>query len=140
MKQPWITNVAGYRVREGTHRNPGPNAMLIQITDPPGDFPQAKFPFLETYQFQFLDIEQDTPALDEEMRCQPWQAQQMADLLQRALNNNMNVIVNCHMGICRSGAVCEVGVEMGFEDLHAPRTPNLLVKHLMRKHLGYAMY
>ena len=48
----------------------------------------------------------------------------------------MNVIVHCHAGVCRSGAVCEVGVILGFEDTDAFRSPNLLVKHRMMKHLG----
>jgi hypothetical protein len=33
--------------------------------------------------------------------------------------------------------VTEVGVMMGFEDTHAVRQPNLMVKHKMMKVLGF---
>ena len=49
----------------------------------------------------------------------------------------MNVVVHCYAGICRSGAVCEVGVMMGFNDTERFRSPNLLVKHRMMKALGW---
>jgi rhodanese-related sulfurtransferase len=49
----------------------------------------------------------------------------------------MNVVVHCHAGICRSGAVCEVGVMMGFTDCERFRAPNLLVKHKMMRVLGW---
>lgn len=49
----------------------------------------------------------------------------------------MNVIVHCHMGICRSGAVAAVGVMMGFNDVGSHRIPNLLVKHRMMAALGW---
>ena len=49
----------------------------------------------------------------------------------------MDVIVHCVAGVCRSGAVCEVGVMMGFDDTEDFRSPNLLVKHKMMKILGW---
>jgi hypothetical protein len=49
----------------------------------------------------------------------------------------MNVVVYCVAGVCRSGAVCEVGVMMGFDDCEGFRSPNLLVKHKMMKNLGW---
>jgi hypothetical protein len=49
----------------------------------------------------------------------------------------MNVVVHCFAGICRSGAVCEVGVMMGFNDTGRFRAPNLLVKHRMMRALGW---
>ena len=49
----------------------------------------------------------------------------------------MNVIVHCVAGVCRSGAVCEIGVMMGFDDTEVFRSPNLLVKHKMMKVLGW---
>ena len=57
--------------------------------------------------------------------------------LELALEQNMNVIVHCHAGICRSGAVAEVGIMMGFEDTKTHRIPNLLVKFNMMKFLGW---
>ena len=49
----------------------------------------------------------------------------------------MNVVVHCHAGVCRSGAVCEIGVMLGFRDTEAFRSPNLLVKHRMMQALGW---
>lgn len=124
-------------IRLGFHMDPGSNAMLIQICDPPGDFPTPKYQFKEVHQFQFLDVELKDIVDDEEMRCSQEQADQLVKLLQHALDNRMQVIVHCHAGICRSGAVCEVGVMMGFTDTEKFRSPNLLVKHRMMKSLGW---
>ena len=71
------------------------------------------------------------------MRCSHEQAAELVRLLQHASANRMNVIVHCVAGVCRSGAVCEVGVMLGFDDTEAFRSPNLLVKHRMMKALGW---
>jgi len=65
------------------------------------------------------------------------QAAELVRLLQHAWENRMNVVVHCHAGVCRSGAVAEVGVMMGFADCERFRIPNLLVKHKMMKLLGW---
>ena len=134
---PFIQNTSLSDVKRGTHRQPGPNAMLIQICDPPGDFPEPLYQFREVHQFQFLDVERDTDVDDEAMRCSQEQAAELVRLLQHAQVNHMNVIVHCHAGVCRSGAVCEIGVMMGFDDTEAFRSPNLLVKHRMMSFLGW---
>lgn len=135
---PWIQNTGISEIKKGFHMDPGINAMLIQICDPPGDFPTPKYQFREVHQFQFLDVEKDDFVLDEEMRCSQEQANELVRLLQHAMDKRMNVIVHCHAGVCRSGAVCEVGVMMGFRDTEVFRSPNLLVKHRMMKALGWA--
>jgi predicted protein tyrosine phosphatase len=135
---PWIQNVAMSDIKKGLHINPGENAMLIQIVDPPDNFPTPKYTFKEVHQFQFLDVEEKDKVLDEAMKCSHEQATEIVGLLQHALANRMNVIVHCHAGVCRSGAVCEVGVMMGFDDTEVFRSPNLLVKHRMMKALGWA--
>ena len=76
-------------------------------------------------------------ALEEAMRCSQEQANELVRLLQHALENRMNVVVHCYAGVCRSGAVCELGVMMGFEDTGRFRSPNLCVKHRMMKALGW---
>lgn len=134
---PWIQNVSLGDIKRGFHIDPGPNAMLIQIVDPPGDFPTAKYQFKEVHQFQFLDIEEKDFALDEAMRCSQEQANELVRLLQHALENRMHVVVHCHAGVCRSGAVCEIGVMLGFNDTEVFRSPNLLVKHRMMRALGW---
>ena len=111
--------------------------MLISITDPASWRPTPAHKFKEQHNFEFLDIEAKDFALDEAMRCSQEQADELVRLLQHALANRMNVVVHCFAGICRSGAVCEVGVMMGFEDTGRFRSPNLLVKHRMMKALGW---
>jgi len=134
---PWIQNVGISDIKRGLHFDPGVNAMLIQIVDPPGDFPTPLYKFKETHQFQFLDVEERDQVDDEEMRCSQEQANELVRLLEHALANHMNVIVHCHAGVCRSGAVCEVGVMLGFNDTEVFRSPNLLVKHRMMRKLGW---
>ena len=144
---PWIQNVALGDIKKGFHINPGDNAMLIQILDPGMEFPKPlpAYQFRETHQFEFLDIEEDgmTNVGDgrkidmSEFAITQEQANELVRLLQHALANRMNVVVHCHAGVCRSGAVCEVGVMLGFDDTEAFRSPNLLVKHKMMKQLGW---
>jgi len=134
---PWIQNVALSDIKRGMHIDPGPNAMLIQICDPACEFPTPLYTFKEVHQFEFLDIEEKDFTLDEAWRCSHEQAAELVRLLQHALENRMNVIVHCHAGVCRSGAVCELGVMLGFDDTEAFRSPNLLVKHRMMRALGW---
>jgi len=133
----WIQNVSMADVEKGFHIDPGPNAMLIQIVDPDMNFPAPKHQFREVHQFKFLDVDLVDFVIDESMRCSQEQANSLVRLLQHAMDNCMNVIVHCVAGICRSGAVCEVGVMMGFQDTEVTRIPNLLVKHRMMKCLGW---
>ena len=69
MLAPWIQNVALSDIKRGFHMDPGVNTMLIQICDPPGDFPTPLYKVRETHQFQFLDVEEKDEVLDEAMRC-----------------------------------------------------------------------
>jgi hypothetical protein len=134
---PWIQNVALSDVTRGLHIDPGVNAMLIQIVDPDTEFPEPKYQFRERHQFRFLDVEARDTVIDEEWRCSQEQANELVRLLKHALENRMHVIVHCHAGVCRSGAVCEVGVMLGFDDTEVFRSPNLLVKHRMMRALGW---
>jgi len=142
---PWIQNVSMKDIKTGCHIEAGDNSMLIQIVDPAYEFPTPLKQFKEVHQFEFLDIERDGKTNDgsgnwidmSEFAITEAQAKEIVELLQRALDNRMNVVVHCHAGVCRSGAVAEVGVMMGFDDAEAFRSPNLLVKHLMMKALGW---
>jgi predicted protein tyrosine phosphatase len=134
----WIQNVPLADIPKGHHIDVGANAMLIQIVDPATEFPVPKHEFKEIHQFEFLDLENEDDMPDAvEFMVTDKQAAQLVALLQRALDKHMNVIVHCHAGICRSGAVAEVGVMMGFEDAKAFRAPNLRVKHKMMQVLGW---
>lgn len=134
---PWIQNISLSEVIKGHHFDPGVNAMLIQIVDPGVEFPEPKYQFRERHQFNFLDIEANDYSIDEAWRCSQAQADELVRLLQHGLDNGMNVVVHCHAGVCRSGAVAEVGVLMGFQDTEGFRSPNLLVKHRMMESLGW---
>ena len=133
----WIQNIALSDIQKGFHIDPGINSMLIQIVDPAMEFPTPKYQFKETHRFEFLDLEKDDLPSAEEFKITDEQAQRLVELLQHAKDNRMNVIVHCVAGVCRSGAVCEVGVMMGFDDTEVFRSPNLLVKHKMMKALGW---
>lgn len=133
----WIQNVALSDITKGFHINPGENAMLIQIVDPCMEFPTPKYEFKEVHKFEFLDLEKDDMPSAEEFKITDNQARDLVILLDYARTNRMNVIVHCVAGVCRSGAVCEIGVMMGFDDTEVFRSPNLLVKHKMMKALGW---
>lgn len=131
----WIENVSWDAVKNGWHSDMGENSMLIQIADPATFFPQPLKTFKEIHQFEFLDAE-DGDRFPDECMVQDDQAAELVRLLQHALDNSMNVLVHCHAGICRSGAVVEVGSIMGFTPTERFRQPNLRVKHKMMKVLG----
>ena len=133
---PWIQNVALADIPKKHHIAVGENSMLIQIVDPCMTFPTPAHKFKEVHQFEFLDLEQDDK-WGEEFKVTDEQAAELVRLLQHALENRMDVVVHCVAGVCRSGAVCEVGVMMGFRDTEAYRSPNLMVKHKMMKVLGW---
>jgi predicted protein tyrosine phosphatase len=135
---PWIENVAATDVSTRFHHDAGENSMLISIVDPASWRPTPAHKFKEIHNFEFLDVEEKDSVLDEAMKCSQADADRLVALLQHALDNRMNVVVHCFAGVCRSGAVCEVGVQMGFEDTGRFRSPNLLVKHRMMKALGWA--
>ena len=142
---PFIQNISLANIKNGHHMLPGENAILIQIVDPDTDFPVPKYAFKETHRFKFLDLEEpgltnngDGILVDESCHAITQKdADTLVGLLARALENRMNVLIHCHAGICRSGAVAEIGVMMGFQDTEVYRQPNLLVKYRMMKALGW---
>lgn len=144
----FIQNVGAGDIPKGNHFDCGDNAMLIQISDPFAPeteqhsatrpwFPIPKHSFKETHQFQFLDIE-DNDKLVDTCGITDDHAKELVRLLQHALDNRMNVVIHCLAGVCRSGAVAEVGIMMGFIDAKAFRIPNTRVKTKMMKALGWS--
>ena len=130
MSTPWIQNVAASQVAVGLHKFEEGNTVLIQIMDPGVPFPNPKETFLETHQFSFYDVETEnseeyTPITQE-------QADKIFAILGQALEKGQNVVVHCYAGIYRSGAVVEIGTEMGFEDTGTYRCPNRLVLAKLR--------
>ena len=132
----WIENISWDDAKNGWHYDCGDNSMLIQIADPASFFPEPKRTYKEVHQFEFLDAEDDD-GFPDEAKITDEQAAELVRLLQHALDNYMNVVVHCHAGICRSGAVVEVASMMGFTPTDRYRQPNLRVKHKMMKVLGW---
>jgi predicted protein tyrosine phosphatase len=134
----WIENVSKSDVALGFHMDAGMNAMLIRIQDPATEFGKIKHAqmFKEVHEFEFLDAE-DEDGFPDEAKISDEQATELVRLLQHALDNSMNVVVHCHAGICRSGAVVEVASMMGFTPSDKYRQPNLRVKSKMMKVLGW---
>ena len=130
-------------INSGDHISAGDGAMLIQIIDPAYTVPEPKQKFAERHVFEFLDLPEEDNTGDftikylSEFKITQKQADEIVELLQKALDQNMNVIVHCHMGVARSGAVAEVGVMMGFRDTGKHRIQNTLVKKLMMRKLGW---
>ncbi len=132
----WIENVSMSDIHLGHHSDLGENCMLIRIQDPATEFCPTKRTFKEVHEFEFLDAE-DADGFPDEVKISDGQATAIVKLLQHALDKSMNVMVHCHAGICRSGAVTEVGTMMGFTATDRYRQPNLRVKHRMLKALGW---
>lgn len=130
----FIQNVSYHDVQHGTHRQAD---VLIQIVDPGLDFPDPSYDlvFKEIHKFEFSDVERETDCAWK-FRMTTEQAQEIAKILTAALANEYDVIVHCVAGLCRSGAVAEVGVMMGFEDTGIYRLPNVHVKTSLMRALG----
>ena len=103
---------------------------LIRISDPAQWLIEIDYKIAKRYNsihhFEFLDA--DDGEFPDECLFQDEQARQIVHILELALKEDRNVLVHCNMGLCRSGAVVEVGVGMGFEDPQRTRIPNLRVK------------
>lgn len=128
---PWIYNCSRSAVQAGEHPS-ADNAILIQITDICSLPPTPKVKFSKAFHFEFNDVE----SRESEEGITNQQAKQIAAILNEAMEFGYDVVVHCHAGLCRSGAVAEVGVMLGFEDLKTKRIPNLLVKIKLLEELG----
>lgn len=123
---PFIQNASLQDVRDGNHWDAGDGGILIQIVDPDMEFPVPKKLFDEVYRFKFLDLDVPGPqAISRD------QANEIAKVVASAVKRDRNVIVHCHAGVCRSGAVAEFGCTLGMEDTMRFRAPNLLVKKML---------
>lgn len=132
---PWIGNYSFANIYKGLHHLEPKRTALIRIADVAHIFENRDVhhinDFVAVQEFNFQDNEDvDYGAMTEE------QAILMANFLRGCLAQNINVVVHCHAGLCRSGAVTDAGVAFGFQDAETFRTPNLHVKKLLFKHLG----
>ena len=141
---PWIENISCANIIDGKHHDAGSRGVLIQIMDPATFFPEPKHHFAEIHRFEFLDVDGDCMSNNgsgdmEDMS--EWaitedQAKQIVAILKKALKENRSVICHCFAGLCRSGAVAEVGITMGFDDVGNFRSPNERVLKFMFEELG----
>ena len=136
----FIQNVAYIDVINGNHFDVGERGVLIQIVDVGWEYPKPKAKFEEIHQFTFSDMDElgkgNMLNTNSKLMTQE-QAKAIVEVLKRALEEKRNVIVHCFAGLCRSGAVAEVGVMMGFTDTETYRQPNTWVKKLLMKELGW---
>lgn len=110
------------------------NDWLISIADTDALNVVPKKPFGRVLFMSFNDCEYNAAG-----RMTEAQADQMAEFILEAMKLQKNVWVNCHMGICRSGAVARLLNELGWEmdDRHSPeRRPNMHVYQTLRKRFG----
>ena len=112
------------------------NAIYIQITDPCCAFEPAMNSFREIHRFEFLDDEYEGEG--HEFSITDEQAEELANILRRANDEQRHVIVSCHAGLCRSGAVTEVmSRAFGYEPGPSVRSPNQLVVKKVMRALGH---
>lgn len=131
MTHPFIVNVSQNDIKTGLHEVGGPRAVLIQIQDTDREHVKPFNSFAEIHQFKFMDVNEVTAdsITDED-------AKRIADVLTKAFEEKRNVIVHCVAGVCRSGAVCQAGIEIGFNPPERDRKPNTLVMKKLRQQLG----
>ena len=134
---PFIQNVSMSDIKFGHHLYEPDQTILIQIVDPGVEFPDPKFKFpAGIFQFEFLDAEDDSK-FDEDFLFSESDAKSIANILRLALCGDVNVVVHCHAGLCRSGAVAEIGIMLGFKPTIRTRIPNLRVKRMLMKEFGW---
>jgi hypothetical protein len=106
---------------------------LISITDEDGTDAETNYTFGKTLFMKFNDT---TKIGEGEISL--LQAEDIADFIKEAKAEGVNLWVNCHAGICRSGAIVSLLGELGWEidkRVGSPgRIPNWLVYDRVRKH------
>ena len=148
--KPFIQNVSRRCIELGNHLIGEDNwysditkvrylrdTVLISISDPDQQPPIPYYSFKTSLYLDFLDLEENQMPEAESLKISYEDAEKIIKFLQDALDNGYNVVVHCTAGVCRSGAVAEVGTMMGFRETGAYRQPNLMVKRYLMKVLGW---
>lgn len=133
-----IENISFADVLKGRYSNDPINTVLIQIADPDMDFPCPRHDFYIVRQFNFLDLNEDakdTPSSIHLITQQ--QAKDIINTLESALKLGIDVTVHCTAGLCRSGAVAEVGEMIGYKYIGKTKQPNSYVKKMLLTEVGY---
>ena len=131
----WVQNVSLKDAITGMHYFVPHKTVLIRIQD----FGQTDFKpvlyhnqFVEVHKFCFND--NDDP--DDISNITVEQAKLIANILKNCKEKEYNIVVHCIAGLCRSGAVADVGILYGFEDTETKKIPNMLVKNRLKEELG----
>ena len=131
---PFIVNVPMTSIVRGQHRH-SDNCVLISITDIGYEDVIPALCFKHIYRFSFMDVLKDSEQVADGISQE--QAKSIVEILKESLANGSDVVVHCHAGLCRSGAVAEVGAMLGFTGTGAVRQPNSFVKWRLMKELGW---
>lgn len=111
----------------------GVNDWLISITDFGNKVQPTPIPFQRVYEFAFEDTNDEYSAASMTVM----QAISMAHIIKDARDFRCNVWVHCHAGICRSGAVVQLLIDLGWtfepNSISPVRNPNTLVYNMLRK-------
>lgn len=121
---PWIQHYSRQDVKEGLHRWDDHTA-LIQIKDYMQEHVKPALAFTNILQFEFEDVEEDP----DEIGIRQEHADLIIAFLRMCIARNLNVVVHCHAGVCRSSAVAVVAQKLGFDLDDKSRLPNKLVMH-----------
>jgi predicted protein tyrosine phosphatase len=122
-----IENCPMFAIEKGTNKLFGNDCILIQITSPSIPHPNPKTQFKEIYQFEFDDAEFHLDGYELKL-FDDNDAEQIINILLSAYSNSLNVCVNCHAGVSRSGTIALIGEIIGFELTNKNQIPNLLIK------------
>lgn len=136
---PKIYNLSKAEVEKVSYstRKPYQGYAIMRILDPAMYFKSvSSCGFVDEVQYEFLDATPEECVMyrwPEEFLITDAQAEQIAAKLLEWESKGLNIIVHCHAGLCRSGAVTLVMVERGYDDpiLENPekyeRIPNIYV-------------
>lgn len=135
-QKPFIQNVSRFDIEAGNHApTSAEHTALIQISDIGREQPTPNGKFIAKYQLVFDDIEESVGP-DGEIGISDEQATYIAEIIRRAWDNDWDIIVHCHAGLCRSGGVAQAAEAFGFAPGGREQVPNLRVKHKVMAALG----
>ena len=134
-----IENVSYIDIVDGNHTNRGEDTILIRILDTDNENPaEPKSSFFKIISFKFLDCDENA-GLNDKFLFNSDMAKEIVEIFEICKKENKNIVVHCTAGICRSGAITEVGEMFGFKVTKNSnrRIPNTLVKKLLLSELGW---
>jgi len=106
---------------------------LISICSRNDEDARVEKKFDEVLFMKFDDVGSNHPG-----RITPAEAKEIADFIKAAREQQKNVWVNCHAGICRSGAIASLLVDLGWDyadsTLSPGQIPNHFVYDMVRRH------